>query len=545
MTSIDVKRIDHHGLVAGVIDDLQIPEIIDSCLPPNGQESVTFGEAVKAMIMNGLGFTNRPISLTPQFFENLPLSDLFGHEVTPEDLNRHKLGRTLDALWEFGCEALFTQIAYNACHLEDIQCNFLSEDTSTFSVTGEYDQATDEQEILVTHGYSKDNRPDIKQVVHELMVAQDGGVPLMTKSWDGNTDDHQVFRERARNLVENFQHADDLRVLIGDSKLYAEPNSKNLASIPFITRVPGTLNLEKRITEQALQHPEDWAPLDGANSYQRFDLCHYGIEQRWLVIFSHERFKGVQKTVAKERDKENEKIRSKLFHLQAKRFDSKEKALQALEKLRAKWKYHRLRSYDFTEHKRYGSRGRPSRNASPQKIEWQIHAEYEEDQEALQHAQQKRACFVLGTNVDTDKLSDAQILAGYKGQSKVERGFRFLKDNAFFVSSLYVEKPSRIEALIMIMTLALLVYAVAQRRLRLELWRQDETLPNQINQPTQRITLRWSFQMLEGINVVTLDKGDEKERHMDGLTSLRIKILKFFGENVCRKYGLSPATDSG
>ena len=98
MTSIDVKRIDHHGLVAGVIDDIQIPTIIDSCLPPNGQESVTFGEAVKAMIMNGLGFTNRPISLTPQFFENLPLSDLFGHEVTPEDLNRHKLGRTLDAL---------------------------------------------------------------------------------------------------------------------------------------------------------------------------------------------------------------------------------------------------------------------------------------------------------------------------------------------------------------------------------------------------------------------------------------------------------------
>ena len=234
-----------------------------------------------------------------------------------------------------------------------------------------------------------------------------------------------------------------------------------------------------------------------------------------------------------------------LFHLQAKRFDSKEKALQALEKLRAKWKYHRLRSYDFTEHKRYGSRGRPSRNASPQKIQWQIHAEYEEDQEALQHAQQKRACFVLGTNVDTDKLSDAQILAGYKGQSKVERGFRFLKDNAFFVSSLYVEKPSRIEALIMIMTLALLVYAVAQRRLRLELWRQDETLPNQINQPTQRITLRWSFQMLEGINVVTLDKGEEKERHMDGLTSLRIKILRFFGENVCRKYGLSTATEGG
>jgi len=545
MTSIDVKRIDHHGLVAGVIDDLQIPEIIDRCLPPNGQENVTFGEAVKAMIMNGLGFTNRPISLTPQFFENLPLSDLFGHEVSPEDLNRHKLGRALDAFWEFGCEALFSKIAYNPCHLEDVQCTFTSVDTSTLSVTGEYEQATDEQEIHVTHGYSKDNRPDLKQVVHELMVAQDGGVPLLTKSWDGNTDDHKVFRERARNLVDNFQDADDLRVLIGDSKLYAESNSNNLCSIPFITRIPGTLNLERQITEQALKHPEDWAQLDGENSYQRFDLCHYGIEQRWLVIFSHKRFPGVLKTVAKERDKESEKIQRQLFHLQAKRFDSKEKALEALEKLRAKWRYHKLRTYDFTEHKRYGTRCRPSRNASPQNIKWQIHAEYEEDQEVVQHIQQKRACFVLGSNVGTDKLSDAQILTGYKGQSKVERGYRFLKDNAFFVSSLYVEKPSRIEALIMIMTLALLVYSVAQRRLRLELWRQNKTLPNQINQPTQRITLRWTFQMLEGIHVVTVDKDTEKERHIDGLTWLRLKILKLFGENVCRKYGISSATEGG
>ena len=54
MTSLDVKRIDHHGLAAGVIDDLQIPEIIDSCFSPNGQENVTFGEAAKAMLMNVL-----------------------------------------------------------------------------------------------------------------------------------------------------------------------------------------------------------------------------------------------------------------------------------------------------------------------------------------------------------------------------------------------------------------------------------------------------------------------------------------------------------
>jgi transposase len=52
--------------------------------------------------------------------------------------------------------------------------------------------------------------------------------------------------------------------------------------------------------------------------------------------------------------------------------------------------------------------------------------------------------------------------------------------------------------------LALLIYSVAQRRLRQELARQKENLPNQINQPTQRPTLRWVFQLLEGIHRVRL-----------------------------------------
>ena len=58
----------------------------------------------------------------------------------------------------------------------------------------------DEQAIRITHGYSKDHRPDLKQAVLELMVAQDGGVPMASKSWDGNVSDSQIFKERAEAL---------------------------------------------------------------------------------------------------------------------------------------------------------------------------------------------------------------------------------------------------------------------------------------------------------------------------------------------------------
>jgi hypothetical protein len=56
----------------------------------------------------------------------------------------------------------------------------------------------------------------------------------------------------------------------------------------------------------------------------------------------------------------------------------------------------------------------------------------------------------------------------------------------------------------MVMTLASLVYAVAQRRLRQQLAHHQETVPNQINQPTTTPTLRWVFQLLEGIHRVRM-----------------------------------------
>ena len=48
--------------------------MIDARLVPDAQEALTPGEAVAGMIINGLGFANRPWSLTPPFFANTPLA---------------------------------------------------------------------------------------------------------------------------------------------------------------------------------------------------------------------------------------------------------------------------------------------------------------------------------------------------------------------------------------------------------------------------------------------------------------------------------------
>lgn len=67
-----------------------------------------------------------------------------------------------------------------------------------------------------------------------------------------------------------------------------------------------------------------------------------------------------------------------------------------------------------------------------------MQAQVRPDAERIKHAKQLGSCFVLGSNIPAQQLSDVEVIAGYKAQAQAEGGFRFLKDPLFFVSSLFV-----------------------------------------------------------------------------------------------------------
>src|SRR5215510_7235950 len=98
--------------------------------------------------------------------------------------NRFKLGRTLDAASTHGCNLLLAELALAVCTHEVIDLRFNHLDTTSFGLTGEDIPDRDEHAMCITHGYSKDHRPDLKQAVLALMVSQEGGVPLVRQSWD-------------------------------------------------------------------------------------------------------------------------------------------------------------------------------------------------------------------------------------------------------------------------------------------------------------------------------------------------------------------------
>jgi transposase len=69
--------VDHLGLVAGMFEALGITEVIDKAPQQDpAMRIVTVGHAVKAMVLNGLGFVNQQLYLVPHFFQHKPLPRL-------------------------------------------------------------------------------------------------------------------------------------------------------------------------------------------------------------------------------------------------------------------------------------------------------------------------------------------------------------------------------------------------------------------------------------------------------------------------------------
>lgn len=223
------------------------------------------------------------------------------------------------------------------------------------------------------------------------------------------------------------------------------------------------------------------------------------------------------------------------------RFATQPQAYQALKEQAEHWGYPRLRYTPCAPHPHYASRGRPAAHAPVQARAWRIaQVQVLVEQERLDPVEQPPAGFVLATPLQTAEKawSPQAIIQAYNAQSKVEGGFRFRKDPLFFASSLFVKKPQRLQALLMGMPRSLRVYSVAQRRLRQQLEKQQQTLPNPIGQPPATPTLRWSFQQWEGIHRVPLTRQGRPQVFIDGLTDLRRKLLRLLGPTGWQRYGL-------
>ena len=281
---IQVKNIDHLGIVAGIVDQIGIVEEIDRHIEKHPQQIISTGQVVKAMILNGLGFVSAPLYLFKEFFIGKATEHLLGEGILPEHLNDDRIGRALDSLWDYGLTPMFTNIAMLAQRQFKIETGSLHLDSSSFSVVGQYEMEGTEsvEEIRITYGHSKDHRPDLKQFIMDVICTDDGDIPLFLRIADGNEADKAVFAK----LMKQFREAWNLdSIYVADSALYSADNLQQLRQLRWITLVPASLKAVNILVESLGEETFEDSEVDG---YRIASCCsdYGGVRQRWLVVES-------------------------------------------------------------------------------------------------------------------------------------------------------------------------------------------------------------------------------------------------------------------
>lgn len=517
------ERLDHLGIVAGVCQEMGLAEWLDAHDPQNRQQ-VSVGTATVAMVLNGLGFSNRQLYLVPQFFANKPIEHLLGPGITAEMLNDDCLGRTLDWLYAHDLTKLFAGIARQARRLFGIKAEQIHVDTTSFSVSGEYtpeaDETTDPEAavIAITYGYSRDHREDLKQWMLALATTHDADIPLFMQPLDGNSSDKASLLTAILSIQSQLRETDEqASVYVADNGVYSEVNMRQLnqAGVKWISRVSETLTPAKTMLEQGSetwQHSEDAT----VHWFSRQMSLPQG-DERWVVIYTAASVERVRQTMQRQVSKAQSRWEHTCWHLSNRRFACEVDARAALEReVKGKPAWIEVQS-QIIAHPQYGSKGRPRQDASPTSTQWQLLATVSVNSAHVVQEVFRKACWIVGTNIlESGVLCDQALVTTYKEQGGVERGFRFLKDPLFLASSVFVKKPERIMALSFIMVLCLLVYRLAEFRVRSRLNETQQTIPDQVHKPTARPTMRWIFQCFEGVELL----------HIRTPTSSRVLVLR-------------------
>jgi transposase len=510
-TSYETQRIDHLGIVTGISREIELVETIDKKVGQTGRKA-SCGEGTLAMIQNALGFSSRALYLMPDYLRNKPVDLLIRPDMTADYFNDDSLGRCLDDLYACGVTEVFASVASKALSVYGIEHRYVHLDSNSFHLHGQYDvDAPGEEMISITHGYSRDHRPDLKQVVAQIIISHKSNLPGGKKPY-----------------------------FVMDSAGYSENSLKAIQNMLWLMRVPETLAEAKRLVKETTQ--DQMIELEPGYFGKEVKSEYSGVAQRWLVVLSQAAYERELKTLGKTQAREQETAEKQWRKVCQPVFNCREDAEAACKRFNQRWKYHRA-TEQVTPITQYAHAGRPAAGVQPDMVGYTLTGSVELYAAGVEEAKRSLGKFIIATNeLDAQNLPVAAMLENYTAHGlSVERGFRFIKDPMFFAHSLFLKSPARIMALIMIMGLALLIFALDERQLRQALKQSDESIPDQKGKPTQTPTLRWVFQVIEGLDVLSVwVDGRLVTRKLLNLHPVHQQVIRLLGPQMQKCYFFGP-----
>lgn len=308
-----------------------------------------------------------------------------------------------------------------------------------------------------------------------------------------------------------------------------------------LSRVPHTIKEAKSLLALS-DEAVNWTPLD-AGYKMHSCLSSYGdVPQRWLLVFSQQAYLREVATLQVAIQKAHAETITKYNQLSRSVFNCKEDAEKAILAFESKLKYHTLEaSLELVQ--RHKHPGKPRKGLEPEIIGYKIKGTLQENPTKIAAIRLQKGRFILATNqLDAQTLPAEDMLKEYKHQHKTERSFRFIKGHAFDVSSVFLKKESRIQALMMVMTLCLMVYSLSEFLLRDALKQAHATIPNQLKKPTNKPSMAYVCRLFHGIQVwcVAWEEGYVQQCVVN-LKVVTKQIIGYFGLKAMEIYSLKPS----
>ena len=524
---IEAYQVQHLPIVKAYADKIGLVEAINEVVPT--EMAVDPGTIVLGMILDTLSGRS-PLYRLEEFFTHQDTALLLGKAVAPEAFQDDTVGRVLDRLYDIGTMKVFTACAVRADRVCGFDKRYIHFDTTSIMVYGDYllsEEAKESEEpFRITYGYSKDKRPDLKQFVFSTLCV-DRAVPLWGKPHDGNASDKTVNNSLLSDIATFLaQHgvAPGAYIYVADAALVTEENLTALGDTLFITRLPATYNECGRLIAEAVAH-NTWTELGviahtpptphrPGTAYKAYEgeVTLYGTPYRAVVIHSSAQDKRRQQRLERAIQASQSTLQTTARAAEQQVYFCRADAEAAAAQLQAVHTAYHLLEVSVEERPQYG-RGRPSatKPRAVKAMRYGLQTTVSAQTARIAGLYEEAGCFVLLTNVSTAgdlAHSAGEVLTVYKEQHGTEQNYGFLKDPVI-VNSLFLKKPERIEALGLVLLLALLIWRLMERAMRMHVETTGTLLTGWDKKATERPT---SFMMVTKFaGVLVLKHGPNRQ----------------------------------
>ena len=217
---VDAKRVrvenrrDFGGPWLGMelVEQLGLKDFLDRTIPA-GREEIPWSLMALVLVLCRFCDPSSELHIAEHFYAHSALADLLG--ISPEKINEQRLYRALDALLPHK-EALEVFLKNRLGELFGLEYDLL-----LYDVTSTYFEGQAEANPLAKRGYSRDHRPDCKQVCIGLVVSK-CGMPLGYEVFAGNRVDVTTLQEIVQTMERRYGRAD--RIWVGDRGMVSADN---------------------------------------------------------------------------------------------------------------------------------------------------------------------------------------------------------------------------------------------------------------------------------------------------------------------------------